>query len=166
MTASFDPAANESTADREIVITRLLDAPRELAFSAWTDPEKVVNWWGPNGFTTTIERMDVRPGGVWKYVMHGPDGVDYPNKTVYEEIVPPERLVYTHSGGDPVPGERAVQFRSTVTFVQQGGQTKITLQMVFKTPDDRQYVVEKYGAIEGGVQHLARLNEFLLGSGQ
>ena len=159
-------SSDSPTADREIVITRLLDAPRELAFSAWTDPEKVVKWWGPNGFTITIDRMDVRPGGVWKYTMHGPDGVDYPNKTVYEEISPPERLVYSHSGGDPVPGERAVQFRSTVTFVQQGGQTKITLQMVFKTPDDRAYVVEKFGAIEGGIQHLARLNEFLLESGQ
>lgn len=160
MTASPNPAGDESTADREIVITRLLDAPRELAFSAWTDPEKVVKWWGPNGFSITIERMDVRPGGVWKYVMHGPDGVDYPNRTVYEEIVPPERLVYTQSGD---AGERAIQFRSTVTFVQEGGQTRITLQSVFKTPDDRNYVVEKFGAVEGGIQHVARLNEFLLG---
>ncbi|QDT71875.1 SRPBCC family protein [Lacipirellula limnantheis] len=166
MTDPNDPAASDLSVDREIRITRLLNAPRELAFAAWTDPEKVVKWWGPNGFTTTIERMDVRPGGVWKYVMHGPDGADYPNKTVYEEIVPPERLVYTHSGGDPVPGERAVQFRSTVTFVQEGGQTRITLQMAFKTRDDRDYVIQKYGAVEGGIQHLARLNEFLLGVGQ
>ena len=158
-----DSTATDLSNDREIVITRLLDAPRELAFSAWTDPEKVVKWWGPNGFSITIERMDVRPGGVWKYVMHGPDGVDYPNKTVYEEIVPPERLVYSHSGGDPVRGERAVQFRSSVTFVQEGGQTRITLRMAFKTPDDRNYVIEKFGAVEGGIQHVARLNEFLLG---
>jgi uncharacterized protein YndB with AHSA1/START domain len=158
-----DSTATDLSNDREIVITRLLDAPRELAFSAWTDPEKVVKWWGPNGFSITIERMDVRPGGVWKYVMHGPDGVDYPNKTVYEEIVPPERLVYSHSGGDPVRGERAVQFRSSVTFVQEGGQTRITLRMAFKTADDRNYVIEKFGAVEGGIQHVARLNEFLLG---
>lgn len=161
-----DSTATDLSNDREIVITRLLEAPRELAFSAWTDPEKVVKWWGPNGFSITIERMDVRPGGVWKYVMHGPDGVDYPNKTVYEEIVPPERLVYSHSGGDPVRGERAVQFRSSVTFVQEGGQTRITLRMAFKTPDDRNYVIEKFGAVEGGIQHVARLNEFLIGGGQ
>lgn len=161
-----DSTATDLSNDREIVITRLLDARRELAFSAWTDPEKVVKWWGPNGFSITIERMDVRPGGVWKYVMHGPDGVDYPNKTVYEEIVPPERLVYSHSGGDPVRGERAVQFRSSVTFVQEGGQTRITLHMAFKTPDDRNYVIEKFGAVEGGIQHVARLNEFLIGGGQ
>jgi uncharacterized protein YndB with AHSA1/START domain len=160
MTDSNDPAVSDLSVAHEIKITRLVNAPRELAFSAWTDPEKVVKWWGPNGFTTTTERMDVRPGGVWKYVMHGPDGVDYPNMTVYEEIVPPERLVYTQTGD---PGERAIQFRSTVTFVQEGGQTRITLQSVFKTPDDRDYVVEKYGAVEGGIQHLARLNEFLKG---
>jgi uncharacterized protein YndB with AHSA1/START domain len=161
MTDSNDPAVSDLSVDREIKITRLINAPRELAFSAWTDPEKVVKWWGPNGFTTTTERMDVRPGGVWEYVMHGPDGVDYPNRTVYEEIVPPERLVYTQTGN---AGERAIQFRSTVTFVQESGQTRITLQSVFKTPDDRDYVVEKYGAVEGGIQHLARLNEFLQGS--
>jgi uncharacterized protein YndB with AHSA1/START domain len=159
MTDSNDPAVSDLSVDREIKITRLINAPRELAFSAWTDPEKVVKWWGPNGFTTTTRRMDVRPGGVWEYVMHGPDGVDYPNRTVYEEIVPPERLVYTQSGD---PGERAIQFRSTVTFVQEGGLTRITLRSVFKTPEDRDYVVEKYGAVEGGIQHLARLNEFLL----
>ena len=154
-----DSTATDLSNDREIVITRLLDAPRELAFSAWTDPDKVVRWWGPNGFTTTTERMDVRPGGVWEYVMHGPDGVDYPNRTVYEEVVPPERLVYTQGGK---AGERAIQFRSCVTFVQEGGQTRITLHMTFKTPDERYYVIEKFGAVEGGIQHVARLNEFLL----
>jgi uncharacterized protein YndB with AHSA1/START domain len=158
-----DSAAADLSNDREIVITRLLDAPRELAFSAWTDPEKVVKWWGPNGFTTTTKRMDVRPGGVWEYVMHGPDGVDCPNRTVYEEIFPPERLVYTQAGE---ASKRAIQFRSTVTFVQEGGQTRITLHMAFKTPDDRNYVIEKFGAVEGGIQHVARLNEFLIGGGQ
>src|SRR5690606_11790225 len=124
MTDSNDPAVSDLSIDREIKITRLINAPRELAFSAWTDPEKVVKWWGPNGFTTTTKRMEVRPGGVWEYVMHGPDGVDYPNRTGYEEIVPPELLVYTQSGE---AGKRAIQFRSTVTFVQEGGQTRITL---------------------------------------
>jgi uncharacterized protein YndB with AHSA1/START domain len=163
MTDSNDPAVSDLSIDREIKITRLINAPRELAFSAWTDPEKVVKWWGPNGFTTTTKRMEVRPGGVWEYVMHGPDGVAYPNRTVYEEIVPPELLVYTQSGE---AGKRAIQFRSTVTFVQEGGQTRITLWSVFKTPEDRDYVVEKYGAVEGGIQHLARLNAFLTGEGQ
>jgi uncharacterized protein YndB with AHSA1/START domain len=71
--------AATSTADREILITRTFDAPRELVWEAWTNPKHVTHWWGPNGFTTTIEKMDVRVGGVWKHVMHGPDGTDYPN---------------------------------------------------------------------------------------
>ena len=80
-------AESETTAaaEREISITRLFDAPRELVFEAWTDPEQVVQWWGPHGFTTTIHEMDVRPGGVWRFIMHGPDGTDYDNRVVFEE---------------------------------------------------------------------------------
>lgn len=81
---------NGDTADREIVISRLIHAPRELVFKVWTDPKHVAHWWGPNGFTNTIHEMDVRPGGVWRFIMHGPDGVDYPNKIVYKEVVKPQ----------------------------------------------------------------------------
>ena len=86
------------TDDREIVITRLLNAPPELAWQAMTEPRHVVHWWGPHGFTTTIQQMDVSPGGVWTLVMHGPDGTDYPNHSVFQEVVYPERLVYKHTG--------------------------------------------------------------------
>jgi uncharacterized protein YndB with AHSA1/START domain len=87
-------AANaKSSADREIVITRLIDAPPERVFDAWTDAAQVVQWWGPRGFTATTHKMDVRPGGVWRFVMHGPDGRDYQNKITYLEVVRPERLV-------------------------------------------------------------------------
>jgi uncharacterized protein YndB with AHSA1/START domain len=81
------------TVSRKIVITRLLEAPRELVWEAMANPDNVVHWWGPNGFTTTIKKMDIRPGGVWKQVMHGPDGTDYPNSSVFREIVKPERIV-------------------------------------------------------------------------
>lgn len=80
-TRASNPAGD--TADREIVITRVFDAPREQVFDAWTDSEHVSQWWGPNGFTTTTHEMDVRPGGVWRFIMHGPDGVDYKNRIVY-----------------------------------------------------------------------------------
>ena len=86
--------------DREIVLSRLIDAPQELVFDAWTDPEQVGQWWGPSGFTTTTHKMEVKPGGVWRFVMHGPDGRDYQNKITYLEIVPPERLVYRHGGDE------------------------------------------------------------------
>ncbi len=74
-----------SISDREIVATRVFDAPRELVFQVWTDAKHVSNWWGPRGFTTTTYEMDVRPGGVWRHVMHGPDGTDYPNEIVFVE---------------------------------------------------------------------------------
>src|SRR5438128_10473572 len=87
-----------ATADREIVVTRVFDAPRELVFEAWTDPTRVVQWWGPHGFTTTIHEMDVRPGGVWRFVMHGPDGTDYPNKVGFAEAAEPDPW-RTHDAG-------------------------------------------------------------------
>ena len=147
------------TADREIVITRLIDAPRELVFTAWTDPNHVAHWWGPKGFTTTIHEMDVRPGGVWRLVMHGPDGTDYPNKIIFVEVVKPERLVYTNSGGKK--GGPSAQFQNTVTFEEQGGKTKLTMRMVFSSPEELEHVVKVYGAIEGGKQTLERLEEYL-----
>src|ERR1700752_5075895 len=108
-----------NTADREIVLSRLLNAPRELVFAVWTDPKHIAEWWGPNGFTNTIHEMEVKPGGVWLLTMHGPDGTDYPNKIVYEEIVKPEKLVYSHgSGMEGDPG-----FHVTITFEAQGEKT-------------------------------------------
>ena len=100
--------------DREIVVTRVLDAPRELAWQAMTDPRHVAQWWGPRGFTTTIGQMDVRPGGVWTHVMHGPDGTDYPNQSVFKEVVYPERIVFAHGGSRP--GGPEANFVATWTF--------------------------------------------------
>src|SRR5271155_4603713 len=89
----------KSSAEREIVLSRVFDAPRKMVWEAWTDPKQVAKWWGPKGFSTTIEVMDVRPGGVWRQVMHGPDGIDYPNESVFLDVVQYERLVYTLTGG-------------------------------------------------------------------
>jgi uncharacterized protein YndB with AHSA1/START domain len=95
-----DRDAATQTSDRDLVIERIFDAPRQMVFDAWTDPETIGQWWGPRGFTTTVHEMDVRPGGVWRFTMHGPDGTDYPNRVVYDEVVAPERLVYTHGADD------------------------------------------------------------------
>jgi uncharacterized protein YndB with AHSA1/START domain len=148
--------------DREIVITRLIDAPPARVVDAWTDPEQVVQWWGPRGFTTTTHKMEVKPGGVWRFVMHGPDGRDYRNKITYLEIVPPERLVYSHSGGEDL---EPVSFQTTVTFVTEGNKTRVTIRSVFPTREERDRVVKEHGAIEGGEQHLARLDEHLAAGG-
>lgn len=148
------------TSDREIIITREVDAPRELVWEAFSNPKHVVNWWGPVGFTTTIEEMDFRPGGTWKHVMHGPDGTNYPNKSIFREIVKPERVVFSLAGGEE--GGKGLHFTMTWKFeVIAPKKTRVTIHQVYATPEDREFVAQKYGAIEGGKQCLARLDEYL-----
>ncbi|MBV8543458.1 MAG: SRPBCC domain-containing protein [Acidobacteria bacterium] len=143
--------SSSDTAAREIATTRVFDAPRELVFDAWTSPEHVGQWWGPNGFTTTTHSMDVRPGGEWIFVMHGPDGTDYKNHIVYREVVRPDRIVYDHVSG-PL-------FRATVIFEAEGQKTRIRMQMLFETAELRKKVAEEYGAVEGLEQTLNHLGE-------
>jgi uncharacterized protein YndB with AHSA1/START domain len=150
---------NESAVDREIVFTRVFDAPRRMVWEAWTDPKQLVLWWGPKGFTTTIDEMDVRAGGVWKLVMHGPDGTDYPNKSLFTEVLPYERLRYMLSGGKR--GGPAAQFEMTTTFEDYGDKTLLTMRMVFASAKARDENVREYGSIEGGKQTLERLAEHL-----
>jgi len=149
----------EDISRREIVITRVFDAPREVVFEAMADPKRVAQWWGPRGFTTTIHEMDLRPGGAWRQTMHGPDGTDYPSKSVFLEVVKPERIVYRMEGGKK--GEPAHQFESTWIFEAQGKKTRLTLRMVFASAEVREMVVKEYNAIEGGQQTLSRLGEYL-----
>lgn len=150
---------DEHTQDRELVFVRVFDAPRRMVWEAWTDPKQVALWWGPRGFTTTIEEMDVRPGGVWKQVMHGPDGMDYPNKSIFTDVVPYERLGYRLSGGKR--GGPAVQFEMTATFEDEGTKTRLTMRMVFASAEAREQNVREYGSVEGARQTLERLAEHL-----
>ena len=148
-------------AEREIVTTRIFDAPRDIVFAAWIDPQHIGQWWGPNGFTITTERMDVRPGGEWVFVMHGPNGVDYPNRIVYLDITRPARLEYKHDSGDEnEPG----QFVMTVTFTEQDGKTHLTMRALLKSAAERDRVVREHNAIEGGQQTLGRLADYLAAS--
>jgi uncharacterized protein YndB with AHSA1/START domain len=150
----FDRLARYVTADRSIVVTRVFEAPRELVFDAFTDPRHISEWWGPNGFTVTTHSIDVRPGGLWHYTMHGPDGRDYLNKMLYIEVDRPSRLVYDHITG-PL-------FRSTVTFAPEGSdRTEVTVHMVLESPELREHVVKEFGAIEGLKQTLGRFAEHL-----
>jgi len=150
--------STSTTADREIVTTRLIDAPRELVFEAWTDPKHVAHWFGPNGFVTTTHSMDVRPGGVWRFTMRGPDGKDWPNVVTYEQVVRPERLVYLH--GDETEPD---MFHNTVTFDDQEGKTALTMRAVFKTAAARDFVARERGAVEGGQQTVSRLEQYVRG---
>jgi len=138
--------------------TRVFDAPRELVWTVWTDPKHLAQWWGPTGFSTTTSAFDMRPGGVWRFVMHGPDGRDYQNRITFDEIVKPERLVYHHAGDDDV---EPVQFTTTVTFEDLGGKTRLTMRGVFPSAAARDRVIKEYGADKGLVQTLERLGEYL-----
>ena len=147
-----------STAGREIVVSREYDAPRDLVWEAFTNAEHKQNWWGPNGFTTTTHEHDLRPGGIWRYVMRGPDGTVYPNFVTYLSIQKPERLVYAHGTSSAAD----VEFHTTVTFESLGPRrTKLTLRAVFLTTAAHRVAVESYGAIEGGKQTLERLAQEL-----
>lgn len=141
--------------DREMVITRRIDAPLERVWLAWTDPKQIVQWWGPHGFKTDTDKREFKPGGFWNHTMIGPDGVRYPNATRYEEIVEKERIVYTNGGSKK--GEYDVHFRATVSFKAAGQKTELTLRVVFDTAEMRRTAVEKFGAVEGGKQNLSRL---------
>ncbi len=152
--------APKTPADNEIILTRVLHAPRELVWRAWTEPQHVAQWWGPRGFTTTTKRHDFRVGGYWEHVMHGPDGANYPNKSKFVEIVPQERITYAHGGGhEDGPG---ATFTATWTFeAVEGDKTRLTGRMVFPSKDARDFVVKEFGAIEGGRQTLERAAEYV-----
>src|SRR5204863_5640636 len=140
--------------DREIIFTRTLPAPRELVWQAWTDPQHVVHWWGPKGFTNTIHEMNVRAGGVWRLTMHGPDGTNYPNIITFLEVTPPTRLVYDH--GDDVDPKL---FHVTTDFIAEGARTKIVKRMRFRTAAERDERA-KFG-VEGHNTSMERLEEHL-----
>jgi uncharacterized protein YndB with AHSA1/START domain len=148
-------AAHGSAADRELRATRVFRAPRELVWRMWTEAEHVAQWWGPRGFTTTIHHMDVRPGGEWRFVMHGPDGRDYTNHRVYEEVVPPELLAMKHIVW---PHHRMI-----VRFADTPGGTEVGVRMVFESAEDFHKVVSEHGAEKGLQENLDRLGEHLTG---
>jgi len=138
ITARFaDPADNVlglyqnpigENADREIVSTRVFNVSRELMWRAWTDPQHLAQWFGPNGFRNTFHEFDPKPGGHWRFVMHGPDGTDYRNHSVFLEVAKPERIIYDHISGPP--------FLAVARFDQQGSGTKITFRMIFQSADE------------------------------
>jgi len=147
------PETAQPASDRELVATRVFAAPRDLVFRMWTDREHVARWWGPRGFTVTIHEMDVRPGGVWRFVLHGPDGTDYDNEMRYLEVMPPDRLVYVHVS--------APRFEHTVTFADRGQGTEVTVRMRFESAEVREQAVREFGADEGLNQTLDRLGDLL-----
>ncbi len=149
--------AQSAMADREIVISQVIRAPREVVFEAFTEVGHLSQWWGPDGFTTTTRSFEFRVGGVWDFVMHGPDGTDYQEWITWTEIAPPERIALLHGEvrGDPNA------FESVWTLAPDGAATWIEMRTVFPTRELRDEAVEKYHAIEGGQQTLDNLAAYV-----
>lgn len=142
-----------NTADREISISRLLNAPIELVWEVWTDPEHIKNWWGPDGFTNTISRMEVKPEGKWNLVMHGPDGTDYRNESIFKEIVRHKKLVYQHITGP--------KFLATIQFESQGDKTFLQWHMLFDSREEFIQTVRTFKADQGLRQNIEKLDVYL-----
>jgi uncharacterized protein YndB with AHSA1/START domain len=153
---------NETTksGQREVVFTRILDAPRELVFKAWTDPKQMAQWWGPRYFTNPVCELDVRPGGAILIHMRAPDGVVYPMKGVFHEVVEPERLVFTSSALEDDEGNPQMEDLTTVTFEEADGKTRLTVRAVV-TKAEPVAAGALEGMEEGWNQSLDRLTEFL-----
>jgi uncharacterized protein YndB with AHSA1/START domain len=141
------------TADRELRLNRVLNAPIELVWEVWTQPEHIGNWWGPDGFTNTISKMDMKPGGEWVFVMHGPDGTDYKNKSVFREVVKHKRIVYEHMSSP--------KFIATIEFEKQGEKTLLHWHMLFETREQFLQVVKTFKADEGLKQNIEKLSHYL-----
>jgi len=140
----------------ELIITRVYDAPVNLVWDAWTDPQKAAKWWGPRGFSITTKSKDLRAGGKWIYTMHGPDGVDYPNVTTYFVVEPLKRLEYDHGANE---NQKAL-FRVNVLFSETNGKTTMVMTMTFETPqiakDMSNFIKEA-----GGNSTWDRLGEYI-----
>ncbi len=149
----------DSTEGRSLEITRLLDAPRDLVWEVWTNPEHIKHWWGPEGFRNTIDKMEVRPGGVWEFTMHGPDGTDYRNVHVYVELVKPERIVLRHVNGP--------KFTLTATFTEEeGGKTRLHLQSLFESEEQMAHLIKAVKADVGLKQNVDRLEAYVAGQSE
>src|SRR5689334_14549865 len=147
-----------TSADREIVLSRVIGAPRELVFEAFTQVRHLSRWWGPEGFTTTTRSFEFRVGGEWDFVMHGPDGTDYQEWITWREIVPPARIALLHGEYRDDPNA----FESVLTFEPAGEETLLVMCTVFPTKELRDEAVEKYHAIEGGEQTLRNLANYVM----
>jgi uncharacterized glyoxalase superfamily protein PhnB/uncharacterized protein YndB with AHSA1/START domain len=142
-----------STADREIRIARTVNAPIDLVWEVWTNPDHIKNWWGPVGFSNTIHTMDVREGGEWNLTMHGPDGADFKNKSIFKELVHHKRIVIDHIS--------APKFLATIEFEAQGNKTSINWHMLFESKELFMQTVKTFKSDEGLKQNVDKLGRYV-----
>ena len=144
------PLPSESTSDREFVHRRLIAAAPERLFKAISDPAHLTRWWGPNGFTSTFQTFEFRTGGKWIFVLHGPDGTDYPNENVFVELVPSQRIVIEHISDNH-------HFYLTITFEPTANGTLVGWRQVFDTAEHKRQIA--HIVAEANEQNLNRLEE-------
>lgn len=154
-----DASLDAALTDRRVTLTRSFDAPRELVFHAWTDPEHVSKWWGPHGFTIPVCELDVRPGGEIRIHMQGPDGTVYPMLGEYLEILEPERLVFKTTALD-AEGAHLFEGLNVVTFAEENGRTTMTVEarVTRSTPEAAPYLE---GMEIGWTQQMERLSQYV-----
>ena len=141
-----------SIIDREMSISKTFNAPVEFLWEVWTKPEHIANWWGPNGFTNTIHEMDLKEGGEWRLTMHGPDGTNYPNRSIFKEIIPFKKIVFEHFNP---------HFNTSVLFDPKDGETAITWTMQFDTAEMLDIVIKAHKADEGLKQNMEKLGHYI-----
>jgi uncharacterized protein YndB with AHSA1/START domain len=147
---------NAQSTQTELVITRVLDAPRDIVWKAWADRDQSVQWWGPKGFTTRVLEWDQRPGGAWRAIMYSPEGTEHPQHGVYKEIAPPQRMIYTFIWEDEDTPDRVATV--TVTFTPRGDQTEMTFRKgPFRSEEWRR------GEEDGWNESFDRLEEYVRG---
>jgi len=142
----------ETTANRELRITKTLNAPIDLVWEVWTKPEHIAQWWGPNGFTNTIHKMEFMEGGEWKFIMHGPDGTDYANKSIFKEIIPFKKIVFEHLNP---------HYIATIIFESKGQETLLDWTGLFDSEEILKAVIKAHKADEGLKQNIERLQLYL-----
>ena len=159
MVAASEPATKISLpSDREIVLTRVVNAPRAVVFEAWTKPEHVKRWWGLRHQQLSVCEIDLRPGGSWRYVLRDPNGQDFRFHGVYREVVPPSRLVYTEYFDEPSIG--SPEWLTTLKFEEKDGSTTLTSTVLHKSKEARDGHLQS-GMEKGSAESLDRLAEHL-----
>jgi uncharacterized protein YndB with AHSA1/START domain len=155
--AAYQEKFDGKTDNREIVINRLLNAPRELVYEAWTNPKHLVNWWGCKNFSTIFQQIEIKPGGKWHFTMNGPDGASFSNFALFTEVVKPERLVYLHAASET----DEPNFKVTVTFEERGTKTWLTMRSVYATVAERDHAVKAFGVVRGSNETIDKLELYI-----
>ncbi|WP_316636444.1 SRPBCC domain-containing protein [uncultured Flavobacterium sp.] len=144
--------SKNNTTNRAMHVSRLLNAPIDLIWEVWTNPEHIANWWGPNGFTTTIQTMDLKPEGEWRLTMYGPDGKTYLNRSTFVEIAPFKKIVFQHYNPN---------YLATITFEAKENKILLDWTGVFETDELYETVVKAFKADEGLIQNVDKLETYL-----